>query len=269
MGQADVPLVPRPISRFRGFTEEYRNLHYFQLHASHSLAGNYRTDFWSKTVLQMSESELAIMHAIASLALFCEHYEATSFPAATRVSKHGHAMNPPSHAVAFQQYNKAIASLSHAVASISDSSELVLVCCLLLTCIDFVREQWHSAVSHAFPGIQILAQLSADKRPEFEHKTAVVRECLLPIFARVHMQCMMVCGRSSILFSLRGPNAQRTEKLPVSFEDQADAGNWLTYLVNATLRLFKTNSTWRYNLHIDTAKLNERDDIFAQLKEWY
>jgi hypothetical protein len=58
---------------------------------------------------------------------------------------------------ALQQYNKAISCLSRCLSQGPQSEEITLMCCVLFICLEFLRGNIDTAISHLLSGLGIMA----------------------------------------------------------------------------------------------------------------
>ena len=140
---------------------ESRALDFFHHVVAPVISGPIRTDFWDRIVIQLSTQAPAVRHAamaISSLYEGLEPYKAAD------------DKNP----FAIQQYNRSISRLRAA----PDDEAVVLVVCVLMTCVEMMQGNINAAIQHCHHGIAILNSSTA---------TAATRARLVPLFCRLSL----------------------------------------------------------------------------------
>ena len=102
---------------------------------------------------------------------------------------------------ALQQYSKAISCLNKRLSEGPQSEEIILMCCVLFICLEFLRGNIDTAISHLHSGIEIMAAWKA-RNHRLLHDGALtitsephsIPDNLERIFSRLRIQSML-CGR--------------------------------------------------------------------------
>lgn len=118
------------------------------------LGGFGDSDLWSRLLLQLTEGEAAVHHAVVALSSFHEISDAAGFKLC---KERGRAIKLDARdRFALKQYTKAVSGVRERLAGNEDSKTVTLVCCILFVCLEFVRGQKASAMAHLQSGLHIL-----------------------------------------------------------------------------------------------------------------
>ncbi|PWY72184.1 hypothetical protein BO94DRAFT_476066 [Aspergillus sclerotioniger CBS 115572] len=141
----------RPIDiNLPGMTsDERRCLAFFQSHTMPMMTGLFDSELWQRIVLQMSQAEPAVGHAVAALGALHEDNEMMS-GAVVKKSKDYRLF-------ALEQYGCAIKALRQRLGSNDPQLRVTaLVCCIIFIFFDFIQENYHNALMHLRNGAYIL-----------------------------------------------------------------------------------------------------------------
>ncbi|TVY22417.1 hypothetical protein LHYA1_G008841 [Lachnellula hyalina] len=127
-----------------------RGLDFFHQNLAAKLDGQFDSKFWSKLVLQLSHSEPSIRHSVSAISVIYQDVESSLRHPASYVNANPEAQ---------QEWNRAVKSLSARIQAHPNSNLVPLVCCLLFTCIEFLRGNVESSMLHVQSGFNILAAL--------------------------------------------------------------------------------------------------------------
>ncbi|CEJ61873.1 hypothetical protein PMG11_10389 [Penicillium brasilianum] len=134
-------------------SDERRSLSYFQFHTVPTLLGFFDSLIWQKLVLQLSQSEPPVYHAVVAISAIHENCEANGMPLAAPAP---HSDNP------WQQFAQDQLARSIKLLNQRRTSQdprlrhTILVCCLLFVLADLLRGFYESAFSHLQSGLCIL-----------------------------------------------------------------------------------------------------------------
>lgn len=242
---------------------ETRSFEYFRRRSLYALSGFIETEFWSQFLLQVSEAEPAVKHAIIALSNFHERTEPKYLSLAEDSSQ---ALSPErQHDFALQQYNKAIRLLRSRLSQNDQTKNVTLTSCILFTCMEFMRGNPDAATTHLRSGLNILRLQPPDSDqghdpvggPRLDHSLA-------PIFARL-----------ALIHSLHGqPRNNRfwdlmdvpEESLPSQFKTLDGARISLMNLVNAVLAF---NDMLEFNLFdSESTIINNQKKLMQRLENW-
>lgn len=134
-------------------------------------------DFWSKVPLQLAQTEPCVRRALITLG--CLNRAETGSLRHARLG----LLNPAKQRDMLGHYNKAVKLLVQRISEPSYTPEIGLVCCLLFVCIESLRGNYDTAMSHYKSGLNILKQTrqSSAKGSSCE----LIEETLTPIYARM------------------------------------------------------------------------------------
>ncbi|BCS01923.1 Zn(II)2Cys6 transcription factor [Aspergillus luchuensis] len=143
--------------------DERRCLALFQTYTIPMLTGLCDSELWQRIVLQMSQTEPAVGHAVAALGAF---HETTTVGVA--------GMNDDYQLFALEQYGRAIAVLRRRLASGSGDPQLritALVCCVIFVVLDLLQDNYGNVLVHLRNGIYILMNETGPKAREAMFKS--------------------------------------------------------------------------------------------------
>ncbi|KAJ4249103.1 hypothetical protein NW762_012437 [Fusarium torreyae] len=165
-----------------------RGLDFFQRNIAAKLDGQFNSTFWSRLVLQLSHTEPSIRHAVSAISTtYRDIEESTQHPV-------GYVNANPS---ARKDWNAAVRSLSARIQVHPNSSLVPLVCCLLFTCIEFLKGNIESSLFHAQNGFNILASLNRHEEitEEGPHISSIdlkaIEDSIVPMFSGLNVLCLL------------------------------------------------------------------------------
>lgn len=236
-----------------------RGLDYFHLNLAARLDGQFNTKFWSKLVLQLSHSEPSIRHAVAAVSVIYQDVELSLRHPAGYVNANPEAQ---------QEWGTAVRSLSSRIQAHTNSNLVPLVCCLLFTCIGFLRGSVESALFHAESGFNILAALRRDSIASPKPKSSLssndlqaIEDHIVPMFSRLNVLCSLA-GRitpSIYAFTAREDSPQ---------EDLADSRGRLFEISDACIRFIRDAGPKAAMFQIDVDDLVEQAKLQTRLDAW-
>jgi hypothetical protein len=198
---------------------EGRAMQFFCEKAGPLLSGPLDSYFWTHLVMQFSNFEPAVRHAVVAISSLYEdfHYK-------------GRTTNQlQANDFALRHYNAAIESLRRI-----DSEPLVLLVCVLFVCIEILQNNREAAIEHSGHGVIIL------KRIGFSYPWT--KEYLTPIFRRLSV---------FPLFFGKSPDASTEpegldEPIPDMFTTFAEAQYFLDAIVCRAAFLARRGDAYRY-----------------------
>jgi hypothetical protein len=162
-------------------------LDFFHQNLAQRLDGQFNTEFWSKLVLQLSHSEPAIRHAVSAVSIIHRDVEASM------TNPSGYTNADPA---ASKEWNQAMQLLSARIQAKPNSNLVPLVCCLLFTCVEFLKGNVDSAFVHVQSGFKILSTVR--NRAAFAESPGLspedliaIEEHIVPMFARLNALCSL------------------------------------------------------------------------------
>jgi hypothetical protein len=139
---------------------ESRAVEFFCLKAARSLSKPYDPYFWTTLVLQLSDTEPAVRHAIIARSSLYEDFAYHS----------REALQLRSNRFALLHYNAAIQQLK-----IVQDEDLILVACLLFICIEVIQRNLEQAITHSKHGFEIFQTIHATKTPTRDAVGPIIR----------------------------------------------------------------------------------------------
>ncbi|KAF7556429.1 hypothetical protein G7Z17_g1405 [Cylindrodendrum hubeiense] len=146
-------------SRARG---EGRALQFFREKAGPSLSAETDPQFWTQLVMQFSSFEPSVRHAVVAISALYEEFNHKTQP----------EVRLGDNRLALRHYNAAIRELKS-----MENPSIVLLVCILFTCIECLQSNKEAAIRHCKAGIAIMESATPAHPWTKEH--------LLPIFRRL------------------------------------------------------------------------------------
>ncbi|KAL4949227.1 hypothetical protein BDW69DRAFT_198257 [Aspergillus filifer] len=167
-------LIQRPIPLLfstPGTARERRSFQFFYERTVPSLAGFTGSDFWNRLVLQVSQHEKAVWHALIALGSLHENFENDSLVPGLWFSRRG------SDYFAVKEYLVAIRALlrgsewregggkgQRGMWAANLPVDVCLISCLLFACFEVLSSHYDSAIGHIRGGIKIMNEAYYDSR---------------------------------------------------------------------------------------------------------
>ncbi|KAJ9149103.1 C6 zinc finger domain-containing protein [Pleurostoma richardsiae] len=229
----------RPIvADIDGTEAERRFFHGFRAVSSGGLSSHVcdTNDFFNRVCPQMSHRDDAVKHAVVALGSAYQLFQA---------AEGGPAPPPGStreelEVFTIEQYTKSLSKLQRHVGSASrESTRLFLVCCLAFICLESLRGNQDSALTHLKNGLNILRTLGADSfgflaRDHSDSPTAMGggggegasgMEDIIRMFGRLEMSASFFASDVVPIVSVRSYQHRRRGLLPC--DDGNDDGSGL------------------------------------------
>jgi hypothetical protein len=236
-----------------------RGLDFFHQNLAAKLDGQFDSKFWSKLVLQLSHSEPSIRHAVSAISVIYQDVESSLRHPAGYVNANPEAQ---------QEWNTAVKSLSARIEAYPNSNLVPLVCCLLFTCIEFLRGNIESSMLHVQSGCNILAALrrNNDAAPDLGSNLSfndlkAIEDHIVPMFSRLNILCSLA-GR--ITLPIHAPTAK--ENSPQ--EDLTDSRQRLVEISHTCIRFIGEASTKAAMFQIDFDDIVEQIKLQTRLDAW-
>jgi hypothetical protein len=184
LGRSDAGVVdsspPRSISIHQVLGDNIQYLEFYHHCAGPKISSKFDQGFWSRTPLQIAQSELCVRHALIALSCLTKTETGTLKDARSGLLAVSKQKTMLAH------YNKAVKQLVQRMSEPSYSTELGLVCCLLFICLEYLRGNYYTALEHYKSGLKMIAvhrsnpALTATKTLS----SNLVEGTLIPIFTR-------------------------------------------------------------------------------------
>ncbi|KAH7166544.1 hypothetical protein EDB81DRAFT_782423 [Dactylonectria macrodidyma] len=236
-----------------------RGLDFFHQNLAAKLDGQFDSKFWSRLVLQLSHSEPSIRHAVSAISVIYQDIESSLRHPAGYVNANPEAQ---------QEWNLAIKSLSARIQAHPNSNLVPLVCCLLFTCIEFLRGNVESSMLHVESGINILAALrrSSDAALDLGYNVSsndvkAIEDYIVPMFSGLNVLCSLA-GR------ITTPIYPPTAKEDSPHEDLTDSRRRLFEISDTCIRFIGKASPKAAIFQIDIDDLVEQVKLQTRLDAW-
>jgi Fungal specific transcription factor domain len=231
-------------SRFQT-REEY---HFFQLYVTETaahLSGFYSPTLWSQIVLQASEAEESIRHAVISIGAL----DMTALSGGKRTKSKIPKEIEDHHVFALSQYSKAINSLQQNVFSKDYDLRTALVASLLIVCFETYHGNYESANRQTKTAIKLIEAHYEALPPSGRKREVGIEEDLRAVFERLEIQSMSQTDSYTLPEHLRmmNCNADLLATMPAVFEDVATARRYFNFVIRQTMHFacacWKVHST--------------------------
>jgi hypothetical protein len=236
-----------------------RGLDFFHHNLAVKLDGNFDSTFWSKLVLQLSHSEPSIRHAVSAISITYQDVESSLRHPAGYVNANPEAQ---------QEWTTAMKSLAARIQAHPNSNLVPLVCCLLFTCIEFLRGNVESSMLHVQSGFNILAALRGNSDAVPDPKSNIssndlkaIEDHVIPMFSSLNVLCSLA-GRT--IPPIYTPTAE--EDSPQ--EDLGDSRRRLIEISDTCLRFISKATSKAAMFQIDLEELVEQVKLQTRLDAW-
>lgn len=245
-----VYLAPAQLQMQPVFFAKDRGIDYFRQNLAAELEGQFDSNFWSKLVLQLSHSEPSVRHAVSALSVTYQDIKSSLRHPSGQV----HA-NPE----AQREWILALRTLSARIQAHPSSNLVPLVCCLVFTCIEFLKGNVNSAMLHVESGLNILA---AHDYAVSTLSSRALQDHIVPIFLRLNVLCSLAGRRAPQLCT---PAATHDSPL----RELTHARRRLIEISDACIRFIAQASLKAPMFRIDVDDLVEQVKLQARLDAWY
>lgn len=191
---------------------------YFRRYTSTKLPGLFESGFWDSLVLQASDQEPAVLHAVTALG------------AAHKNDEH----------ISLIEYNKAIQHLRKSLnSSDRDTLRVCLITCLLFVCIELLRGGFKAGYAHLSNGLRILHDIqrrdgiTANNEIILRSRAHSVEDTLIEVFSRLNLQTALFGHVSAyLLFVGETDQGSRIYDIPPAFSSMREAKKHIDSLIN-------------------------------------
>ncbi|KAL3462739.1 hypothetical protein BJX64DRAFT_299316 [Aspergillus heterothallicus] len=245
------PLIRSPGSS-HGNVQESRAFQYFYERTVPSLSGYYGSEFWNRFVLQVSQHEKSVWHALIALGSLHENFENDRRVPGLWFSRKGHDD------FAVREYVLAIRALlgarrlngtgtqgnEESLARVKLTVDVYLISCILFTCFEILSSHYDSAINHVRAGIKIISETHYDRASgAFCHPhlspstvTALEMDTLRKMLIQLQDQVLTLVSYSLHNSSSDGPTADIP--IPNEFHSVAEARDVFEYYQTKAARQF-------------------------------
>lgn len=270
-------ILPSPqnmLLDFKGSKMELRYLNFFYDQTAPVLAGYLDLGFWNRLVPQIGQSEPTIQHAMIAVASVHELVESQG--SSLMQSYQRDYTTGKDTRFALQQYNKAIYNLKLKLGKASHSEDITLLCCILFTCLEFLRGEILTAIAHIQSGIQIWESLrikagQSSLNPVFSKHPVPdsIHDNVAQIFSRLSVQSLL-CGRPTPYHLSDISVEVFTDIIPPTFSTLWEADAVMNHLMKVSLQFMKIATRYMHGPPCDTKdrlKVTQRS-LRCQLERW-
>lgn len=210
-----------------GTSLERRVFDYFRQRTAPALAGQFESKFWYQLVLQVSQTEPAVRHAVVALGSLHETLDRNGEEISTiTASLIGREFS-------LQQYDKSVTSLRSRLVSEEGYGvlQIALICCILFNSFETVCGNHGQALLHLQSGLKLMKEWMAQrKRTSFLPQPTSTQSELCQVFSRLNIHAR------SLLDPELPPYHNLTEMLPSvmpeTFQDLTQARDSLYCMYN-------------------------------------
>ncbi|KAJ5718172.1 hypothetical protein N7488_003818 [Penicillium malachiteum] len=243
------------------FFVNHCGLDFFNQKIASNLDGQFDSKFWSKLVLQLSHSEPSIRHAVSAISVIYRDIESSLRHPAGYVNANPEAQH---------DWSIAARSLSTRIQAHPNSILVPLVCCLLFTCIEFLRGSGESSLLHVQSGLKILAALRQNDHQALgtgptlsssDHRT--IEEHIIPIFSRLNVLCSLA---GIMIPPVYAPTTNSKEDSPQ--EDLGDSRQRLVEVLDLCIRFIHDTIPKAAMFQINVNDLIEQARLQTRLEAW-
>lgn len=186
--------------------EEKRAFYFFQHVTARSISGDFDATFWRVTVLQISQVEPAVRHAVLAVSSLHEGLGAGATTARLDVPS-----SRSTQSFALRQYNKAISRLLAQMSNPLTKPLASLLTCVLFVCIEYMQGKDSEALIHLEQGRLLLARL--DQQSNDPEMQCVVQN-IVPLYTRLSLTSFLFGGSPVPIPDSLKPNSD----IPDTFE---------------------------------------------------
>ncbi|ETN37174.1 uncharacterized protein HMPREF1541_08164 [Cyphellophora europaea CBS 101466] len=200
---------------FPGLTRsERRSLHHFQHRSAEEIPSPFRSELWSRIILQVAERSPAVRHGIFALSSMHEYF---SSPDTSQALLSDFSMH---------HYNKSIRNAIRITAP-DESFDALLLTSVMFCALEGLKGDFEQSLQHALSGLRIIARGRQGCHPS----SAAIPDDMLPsIFLALQTQVMELEDLS--IFRVYPDVAQKFPPLPDHFSDVEEAMRYLQILLN-------------------------------------
>jgi hypothetical protein len=222
------------------------------------LSGHFDTSFWHTLIMQLSQSEPTVRHAVAAINAVHRDIESSK------------AANPsvfyvPPNPQVLHESTAAMRCLTRRINADPTSHHISLVACLLFTCVEFMCGSVDSAMVHMMNGFRILDEslIKTSENVQFRSTDQLaIEQYIVPVFSRLELVCLL-------FGHVLPPNMSVVERTSYPLSSLGDARQRLCEVMKPSLRFIrvageKTHST----LVVDVDDQIRQLQLQRDLEEW-
>lgn len=228
-----------------GDEEERRYFSLFHSRTAPVFAGYYDASFWDRFILQISQAEPAVHHAVVALASLHETFHCST------------EYTPASDQYGLRQYNKSLAGLNRYMSTAKGKSiDIVLICCILFTAFESLRGDYTTAGQHLQSGLKILSSSRQELLSSEFH------DDIVPVFVRLRVQAKSIIDTE---LTLDDPSTTRAVSVPKRFLRLGEARTTCFRLLSLVFDLCQGQVQALEKDHLHCQKQKERRAHYKSL----
>lgn len=240
---------------------------------------HFDADFWNRFVIPASMAEPALRHAMVAVGIFAEQREIPhddktaiwwvettgdySVSASVPVRRRG----PDDNAlVALSNYNKSISLLTKLVSSSHNTTDVVLLTCILFICVELLRGDDEAAFRHFKGGMTIIMDMASQIESSTHQAMMVerVKTSIQPVFNRLEMLSALFGNNASWPYPV-----DLSKSIPATFSSVGQARDSMVHLMNLCLRFVQTIQMLEYEPSaIPLSASDEQTALLKHLQLW-
>ena len=256
-----------------------RALEYFCVKTAPGMGMHFEADFWKRFAIPASMAEPALRHAMVAVGHFAEQLETRGVnkisPAHTKavaprflppLAPDRRQGSSDGDLMALASYNKSIGLLTKLVSSSSQTTDIVLLACVLFVCVEFLRGDDVAAFRHFKGGMTIIMDLVTRKQSLKDSRFMVdrVRRSILPAFNRLEMLSALFGNGASWPYPVA-----LSDSIPAMFSCVGDARDSMVHLMNLSLRFVQRIQMLEYEpCAIPESAYDEQAELLRYLQLW-
>ena len=260
-------------------SSEVRALEYFCVKTAPGMGMHFDADFWKRFVIPASMAEPALRHAMVAVGIFAEQLETNGVNNINRAHTRAvapHSLPTPAPVrrrgpsdgdlMALSSYNKSIGLLTKLVSSSAQSTDVVLLACVLFVCVEFLRGDDVAAFRHFQGGMTIIMDLDSRKQSFADSRVVAdrVRSNILPAFNRLEMLSALFGNSASWQYSVA-----LSDSVPAKFSSVGDARDSMVHLMNLSLRFVQRIQILEYEpCAIPMSAYDQQAELLKYLQLW-
>jgi hypothetical protein len=277
--QASTPKQGLPLFSTTASSGEMRALEYFCVKMATNLGMHFDADFWRRLIIPASMAEPALRHAMVAVGIFAEQLESYGVDRITLA--HTQAATPRSTPTlahvrrrgshngdftALSNYHKSIGLLTKPVSPTAQTTDVILLACILFVCVELLRGDDVAAFRHFKGGMTIIVELFSRKQSITNSRLMVdrVRSVILPAFTRLEMLSALFGNAASWPYPVA-----IADSVPGMFSCIGDARDSMVHLMNLALRLVQTMQLLEYvPFAIPVSAYDEQETLLRYIQLW-
>jgi len=168
--------------------------------------------------------------------------------------------------VALSNYNKSIGLLTKLVSSSSQTTDVVLLACVLFVCVEFLRGDDVAAFRHFKGGMTIIMDLVSREQNLTDTRSMIdrIRTSILPAFNRLEMLSALFGNDASWPYPVA-----LSDSVPAMFSSVNEARDSMVHLMNLSLRFVQTIQLLEYEPSaIPLSAYSEQAGLLSYLQLW-